>query len=64
MNSSATTDSPRTCARCGHSEHSHYNVADPKRLKPQSKYPCHRRGKHDMRCDCRDFKPAPMEARA
>lgn len=53
------------CSNCGHSFHSHYNkLEDPNythgraptgNMPKTRNAPCHKRGKHDSRCSCRNY---------
>lgn len=55
----------KLCSRCGHSALTHYNATespnythgrqDTRQKRPKNK-PCHHLGKHDSRCQCRNFK--------
>lgn len=51
-----------TCV-CGHDETSHYNARPRQRHSGAARRePCHHRGKHDTRCDCRNFRPGAERA--
>jgi len=57
------------CVRCGHAYGAHYNTRQPGVTRgmividSHIKRPCHKLGKHDMRCLCRNY-VAPKEVQS